>query len=127
MKHFMIMVLVLLAVCAGACTSQKNAGTGFDEWGEAVAMGEVTAVGETIGEAAGFRGIIRVRVTMEQGTITDIAIMESREDRAVGGAAIEELIDLVLLYNTTELDLIAGASVSSKGFLAAIEHAILDP
>ena len=108
------MALVLFTVCAAACVSQKIGVESLDERG-------------TIGEAAGFRGIIRVRVVMEQGTITEIILVESHEDRAVGGAAIEELTDLVLLYNTTELDLIAGASETSKGFLAAVENATLNP
>ena len=76
------------------------------------------------GSAAGYRGIIRVRVGMESGTITEITVIESNEDRAVGGTAIEELTDLVLMYNTTELDAVSGATVTSKGFLAAIEDAL---
>ena len=77
------------------------------------------------GAAMGYRGIIRVRVGMENGTITEITVLESREDRAVGGAAIEELTDLVLMYNTTELDAVSGATESSEGFLAAVENAIM--
>ena len=76
------------------------------------------------GVAAGYRGLIRVRVGLENGTITEITVIESNEDRAVGAAAIEELADLVLMYNTTELDAISGATETSKGFLAAIEDAI---
>ena len=77
------------------------------------------------GAAIGYRGLIRVRVSMEQGTMTDIIVIESSEDRAVGGAAIEELIELALMYNTTELDVISGATETSKGFLAALENAVL--
>ena len=78
------------------------------------------------GTAMGYRGMIHVRVGMEQGTITEISVIDSIEDRAVGGAAMEELTDLVLLYNTTELDVISGATETSKGFLAAIENAIIE-
>ena len=77
------------------------------------------------GAAMGYRGIICVRVVMESGNITEITIIESSEDEAVGGAAIEELTDLALMYNTTELDVISGATETSKGFLAAIENAII--
>jgi len=75
----------------------------------------------------GYRGMIRVRVGFEQGTITEITVVESREDQAIGGTAIEELTDLVLMYNTTELDAVSGATETSKGFLEAIENAIMDP
>ena len=79
------------------------------------------------GAAMGYRGMIHVRVGMENGTITEITVVESCEDSAVGGAAIEELADLVLMYNTTELDAVSGATETSEGFLAAVERAILGP
>jgi uncharacterized protein with FMN-binding domain len=77
------------------------------------------------GSAMGYRGEIRVRVGFEKGAITDITVIESSEDRAVGGVAIEELTDLVLMYNTTEIDAVSGATETSKGFLDAIENAIM--
>jgi fumarate reductase flavoprotein subunit len=78
------------------------------------------------GAAQGYRGMIRVRVGYENGAITDITVIESREDRAVGGAAMEELADLVLMYITTEIDAVSGATETSRGFLAAVENAIMD-
>ena len=78
------------------------------------------------GVAMGYRGIIHVRVGMDKGNITAISVIESFEDRAVGGAAIEELTDLALMYNTTELDAVSGATETSKGFLEAIENAIMN-
>jgi len=75
----------------------------------------------------GYRGIIHVLVGMENGTITEITVIESSEDPAIGGAAIEELTDLVLLYNTTEIDAVSGATETSRGFLEAVENAIFSP
>jgi uncharacterized protein with FMN-binding domain len=77
------------------------------------------------GAAMGYRGMIHVRVSLKQGAITEIIVIESREDRAIGGAAIEELTDMALMYNTTELDAISSATETSKGFLEAIENAIM--
>jgi fumarate reductase flavoprotein subunit len=76
------------------------------------------------GEAAGYRGVIRVRVRVEEGAIAEVHIIESSEDKAVGGAAMEELLDLVLAYNTTSLDAVSGATESSRGILAAVENAL---
>jgi len=103
----------LAAALFFGCTSLK---TGVETVSESTA--------DAVGSARGYRGIIRVRVGMENGTITEITVTESSEDRVVGAAAIEELTDLVLMYNTTELDAISGATETSKGFLAAIEDAI---
>ena len=77
------------------------------------------------GEAMGYRGIIRVRVGMDGDSIAEITLLESSDDGAVGGAAIDELTDLVLACNTTELEAISGATNTSKGFLAAVENAIM--
>ena len=106
--------LILSALAVVGCTSLK---TGAET--------EAGAVYE--GAAMGYRGIIRVRVGLDQGTITEITVVESYEDRNVGEAAIEELTDLVLMYNTTELDAVSGATESSRGFLEAVRRAIMEP
>ncbi|MDR2943059.1 MAG: FMN-binding protein [Treponema sp.] len=78
------------------------------------------------GTAQGYRGTIRVQVRVTEGCITDIVIVDSEEDIFVGGAAMEELIDMVILYNTTDIDAISGATESSRGFLEAVENAIMN-
>jgi uncharacterized protein with FMN-binding domain len=104
---------VLFSSCAGLKTENQT------EESRADGVYEVYE-----GAAPGYRGMIRVRVGYEDGVITEITVIESREDRAVGGEAMEELTDLVLMYNTTEIDAITGATETSKGFLAAIENAL---
>jgi fumarate reductase flavoprotein subunit len=112
--------LVVTALLFSGCVSQKNgAETACEDASYEDAFYE--------GAAMGYRGMIHVRVGFEQGTITEITVVESREDQAIGGAAIEELTDLVLMYNTTELDAVSGATETSKGFLEAIENAIMNP
>jgi uncharacterized protein with FMN-binding domain len=105
-----ILIPVLLAALSIGCAGQK---TSPETASEGVAMG--------------YRGLIRVRVGMEKGAVSEITVIESHEDRAVGGAAIDELTDLILMYNTTELDAISGATETSMGFLAAVANAITGP
>jgi uncharacterized protein with FMN-binding domain len=62
---------------------------------------------------------------MEGGNIAEIEIVDSSEDQFVGGEAMEELLELALIYNTADLDAISGATESSRGFLAALENAIM--
>jgi uncharacterized protein with FMN-binding domain len=102
--------IALAAVLIFACAGLKTGNVDFFE-----------------GAAMGYRGMIHVRVGMENGAITEINVVESGEDPAVGGAAIEELTDLVLMYNTTELDAVSGATETSRGFLEAVENAIFSP
>ena len=117
----LILIPVLVSGCVSGNDASKN-GTAFISENGASGSGVVYE-----GAAMGFRGMIHVRVTMEQGIITEIDVIESDEDRAVGGAAIDELMDLALMYNTTEIDAISGATETSFGFLKAVENAIMDP
>jgi len=78
------------------------------------------------GTAMGYRGPIRVQVSINEGSIMDIIVIDSEEDVFVGGSAIEELIDMVILHNTTEVDAVSGATESSRGFLEAVENAIMN-
>ena len=77
------------------------------------------------GSGQGYRGKIHVLVRIEGGRIAEIEVVYSMEDRAVGGEAMEELANLVLEYNSTDIDAISGATESSKGFLEAVLDAIL--
>ena len=78
-----------------------------------------------IGSAMGYRGLIYVQVHMNSGRITDIKIADSIEDRFVGEAAIHDLIEMAINYNSTDIDVISGATVTSKGFLEAVHSAIM--
>jgi uncharacterized protein with FMN-binding domain len=105
---FFIMVLVVFAGCITMKGSQLIAADGVYE-----------------SAGMGYRGPIHLRVRIEGGNITEIDILESEEDPLVGGAAIEELTDLVFMYNSIDLDAVSGATESSEGFLKALENAIM--
>jgi len=77
------------------------------------------------GTGRGYRGPITVQVRMNGADITEITVIDSEEDRFVGSEAVEELIDLVIMYNSTDLDVISGATETSKGFLEAVDNAIM--
>ncbi|MDR2110599.1 MAG: FMN-binding protein [Spirochaetaceae bacterium] len=76
------------------------------------------------GFGQGYRGPVHVLVRTSPGGILGIEILEHGDDAAVGGAAMEELLELVLEANSTELDAVSGATESSAGFLAAVEDAL---
>ena len=76
------------------------------------------------GTGQGYRGPIHVRVQISQAGIEDIIIISHREGAFPGAAAMEELLDMVLMEGTTDLDAISGATFSSRGFLEAVEDAL---
>ncbi|MDR0731475.1 MAG: FMN-binding protein, partial [Treponema sp.] len=73
------------------------------------------------GNGRGYRGEIQVQVRTGSGLIQEIVITAHNEDLLTGGEALEELLELVLDYQSTGLDAVSGATVSSAGFLAAVE------
>jgi urocanate reductase len=75
------------------------------------------------GVGSGYQGIIRLQVSLSEGGIEDIEILEHQED-GFAVFALEELRELALEMNTADLDAISGATVSSKGFLSALEEAL---
>lgn len=79
--------------------------------------------GEFEGSAKGYGGDINVKVTMDKGVITAIDV-EENETGAVGGAGIERIKEQVIAQNTTDLDNISGATISSAAFLSAVNNAI---
>ena len=113
MKYILFSVMSLVILVSGCAVfgSSSSAGNGEE------------AVYEGTGQ--GYRGPIEVQVRLNGRSITEIIIVDSVEDRFVGGAAMEELLDMVIEYNSTDIDVISGATETSKGFLKAVENAIM--
>jgi uncharacterized protein with FMN-binding domain len=72
----------------------------------------------------GHGGEIRVEVRVAAGLIQEIGIGSHNEDPFTGGEAMAELAELVLDYQSTDIDAVSGATESSAGFLTAVEDAL---
>ncbi|HBP25601.1 MAG TPA: FMN-binding domain-containing protein [Acholeplasmatales bacterium] len=75
------------------------------------------------GEYSVFPVIVKVDVTVASGAITEIIIVEHQNGQ--GGPA-EVITGQVVSGQTLDLDLIAGATYSSKVILLAIENALVE-
>ena len=76
------------------------------------------------GVGRGYHGSIHVEVELSHDGIEDITITGHSESAYPGGAAMEELLELILETGSTELDAVSGATFSSAGFLEAVENAL---
>ena len=76
------------------------------------------------GTGRGYRGSIHVQVQLSAAGIEDIVITGHRESAYPGVAAMEELLEAVLETGSTDLDAVSGATLSSNGFLEAVEDAL---
>ncbi|MDR1252209.1 MAG: FMN-binding protein [Treponema sp.] len=77
---------------------------------------------EGIGQ--GFRGPIHLLVQVNAAGIAGLEILDHGEDEQIGGAALDELLALVLDTGSPDPDGISGATESSSGFLAALADAL---
>lgn len=76
------------------------------------------------GLAQGYGGEIKVTVTIEDKDITKVDILADDETPTIGGAAVEQLKGLIEESNSTDIELISGATVTSKAVVKAAEEAI---
>ena len=76
------------------------------------------------GEAQGFGGIVRVRVTVSAEEITAITVVSSSGEDAAYFQQADALIPKIIGSQTTALDAVTGATLSSIGLLDAVDQAL---
>ncbi|TVR71600.1 MAG: FMN-binding protein [Spirochaetaceae bacterium] len=76
------------------------------------------------GAGAGYNGRISVEVTVEGGEIVEISVLSHSETPGIGGPALERIAESVLASQSLDVDIISGATATSRGMINAIGHAI---
>lgn len=92
-----------------------------DSEDEAADYSEISGTYEGVSE--GYAGEVKAIVDLEDGTIKDIKTEET-ETSVVGSVAIDKLRDRVIGANSTDIDRVSGATVSSAAFLSAVNSAL---
>ncbi len=99
----------------------------------AIAFSMIACAGGTkhSGTAKGFGGDLTVEMGINGEEITSFEVTEHTETPSIGTAAIDTLPALIVENQTINLDVVAGATVTSVAILeaakAALEHAGLNP
>lgn len=76
------------------------------------------------GSAFGFGDIVTVAVTIQDGAMTDISVLDaSGEDRPYYEQALP-LLDQMLAAQSTEVDTVSGATLTSEGLIGAVADAL---
>ncbi|MBR3765518.1 MAG: FMN-binding protein [Clostridia bacterium] len=76
------------------------------------------------GEAQGYGGMLRVSVQMNGSDITSVEVTQHSETPGVGTRAIEALPDAIVQADSTEVDSVSGATITSGAIRAAVAQAI---
>ncbi len=73
-------------------------------------------------------GTYQVEITVDAGTITDIAMLQSGArdgtSRQISGYALPRLVQAVLKAQTADVGYVSGASYTSQGFEASVKDAM---
>ena len=80
--------------------------------------------GSYTGEAQGYGGTIQVEVTLASDEITDIQVTSASGEDSAYLSQAEAVIDSVISAQSTDVDMISGATFSSTGILNAIDEAL---
>lgn len=76
------------------------------------------------GSAYGFSDVIRVSVTIQNGKMTDIAVLDaSGEDKPYYKQALP-LLDEMLAVQSAGVDTVSGATLTAEGLIGAVENAL---
>ncbi|WP_426350032.1 FMN-binding protein [Alloiococcus sp. CFN-8] len=108
MKRFLSVVLTgLIAMSMVACSSGGEEET-------------LTGVGKGIG------GELKVEVKKEGEKIVSVKVTEHKETEGIADPALKDIPAAIVKANSTDVDVISGATVTSKAIIAAVNNA-LDP
>lgn len=89
----------------------------------AVAYGEY-ADGVFSGVGAGLMGDITVSVTVEGGKITGVEVVSHEESAGISDPAVEGIPAAIVEAQSPDVDVVAGATLTSKGIIAAVKDAL---
>jgi fumarate reductase flavoprotein subunit len=82
----------------------------------------VPGVYEGMGE--GYFGPVIVEVEVGSDAIIQVDVLQYSDTPGIGTQAFEELAGAVVDANSSDVDIVSGASYSSRGFLDAVEDAL---
>ena len=114
-KYFKMLTAAALALSMAACT-----GGGSAEGG---------ASGTFTGEATGQGGPsnpVKVTLTLENGEIKDVQAEGPGETAGIGSKAIESMPGAIVASNSLDVDMVAGATVTSTAIIEAATAALAE-
>ena len=83
-----------------------------------------TADGVYEGSGAGLNGQIKVSVTVSGGKITEVKVLEHSETAGISDPAIEKIPAAIVEAQSADVDIVSGATFTSKGIIDAVKNAL---
>lgn len=76
------------------------------------------------GAAFGKHGEIKVQTSTKDGQLLEINVLQQKENKVLAASVYTEMKDDMINQNSTEVDAISGATVTSKAFKEAVENSL---
>ena len=76
------------------------------------------------GQANGYRGVVKVSVTVKNHKITAIKVLSNSDDAAFFNRASAGVIKNILSKQSLKVDVVSGATYSSNGIIKAVKNAL---
>ncbi len=76
------------------------------------------------GTAQGINGDVTVEVTLTKDTIYSVTVTEQQETEGIGDKAIAAVPGEIVAANSTQVDAVSGATVTSNAIIEAVKNAI---
>lgn len=77
------------------------------------------------GTTEGAHGPLSIEVTITDGNITEVIILEQEENEEIAPPALEEIPVAIVEQNSTQVEVVSGATVTSEAIMAAVDNALL--
>ena len=82
------------------------------------------ADGVYVGSSRGYGGTVRVQVTMENGSITEVGILDASHETKQFLRRAKRLLTTVVEAQSWEVDAVSEATYTSRGILGAVQNAL---
>jgi len=76
-------------------------------------------------QANGFVGYVKVQVSIVNGEITAVQILESTESDGIADPALEQIPAAIVAAQSTDVDVVAGCSFASRAIMAAVDDCLV--
>lgn len=83
-----------------------------------------TGAGEYIGVGTGIAGDVKVKITVADGKLTAVSVVQHNETEGIGTLAVEQIPEAILKAQTYDVDVVSGATVTSNAIKLAVQDAM---
>ncbi|KNF08346.1 FMN-binding domain-containing protein [Gottschalkia purinilytica] len=80
--------------------------------------------GEYTGEAKGFKSTIKVKVNVKDSKISDVKVISHDDTPSYANKPVEEIPKLIVDKQSTNVDVVSGATITSNGIKDAVNNAL---